>query len=63
MASHEPRPASPALLASRLLTRRRLGRIEGAALIGLYLAYIAIAVRISPDRGVCKHSLGQHAAA
>jgi cation:H+ antiporter len=39
--------ASPAVLAVLLLVRKRLGRIEGAALIALYLAYVAVAVTIS----------------
>jgi Ca2+/Na+ antiporter len=39
--------ASPALLAAILLTRRRLGRVEGALLIALYLAYIAAAIAIT----------------
>jgi cation:H+ antiporter len=39
--------ASPAILAAILLARRRLGRIEGAALIALYLAYLAVAITIS----------------
>ncbi len=39
--------ASPAILATLLLARKRLGRIEGAALIGLYAAYIAAAIAIS----------------
>ncbi len=39
--------ASPALLAALLLLRRQLGRIEGAALIALYVAYIAAAITVS----------------
>jgi cation:H+ antiporter len=39
--------ASPAILAALLLARRRLGRIEGAGLIGLYGAYVAVAIIIS----------------
>ncbi len=39
--------ASPAILAAVLLTRKRLGRIEGAGLIALYVAYVAVAVAIS----------------
>jgi cation:H+ antiporter len=39
--------ASPAILAAVLLTRKRLGRIEGAALTSLYVAYVAVAVVIS----------------
>ena len=38
---------SPAILAALLVTRRQLGRLEGAALSGLYLAYLAVAVLIS----------------
>ena len=38
---------SPAILAGILLVRKRLGRVEGAALIVLYLAYIATAISIS----------------
>jgi cation:H+ antiporter len=38
---------SPAILAAALLARRRLGRIEGAALLALYAAYLAIAITIS----------------
>lgn len=36
--------ASPAILAALLLGRHQLGRIEGAALIALYGAYIAVAI-------------------
>jgi len=36
--------ASPAILAALLLARRRLGRIEGAGLIALYGAYLAVAI-------------------
>jgi cation:H+ antiporter len=39
--------ASPAVLAVLILARKRLGRIEGAALIVLYVAYVAVAVTIS----------------
>lgn len=39
--------ASPVVLAALLLARRQLGRIEGAVLIALYLAYIAAAIAIS----------------
>ena len=39
--------ASPAILAAVLLTRKRLGRIEGAALTSLYVAYVAVAIIIS----------------
>jgi cation:H+ antiporter len=38
---------SPALLAVLLVARKRLGRIEGAALIAFYVAYVAVAVTIS----------------
>jgi cation:H+ antiporter len=38
---------SPAILAVLLLVRKRLGRIEGAALTALYLAYLAGAIVIS----------------
>jgi cation:H+ antiporter len=38
---------SPAILAGVLLVRKRLGRVEGAALVGLYVAYIAAAISIS----------------
>jgi cation:H+ antiporter len=37
--------ASPAILA--VLTRKRLGRINGVGLIALYVAYVAIAIAIS----------------
>jgi cation:H+ antiporter len=40
--------ASPAIFAALLVTRHRLGRIEGAALIALYAAYLAAAIAISP---------------
>jgi cation:H+ antiporter len=40
--------ASPAILAVLLLVRRRLGRIEGACLLGLYLAYLVAAIWLSP---------------
>jgi len=39
--------ASPAILAAILLARKQLGRIEGAALTGLYVAYVAAAIVIS----------------
>lgn len=39
--------ASPAILAALLLARRRLGRLEGAGLITLYAAYLAVAITIS----------------
>jgi cation:H+ antiporter len=39
--------ASPAILALVLVVRKRLGRIEGAALTGLYVAYVAAAIAIS----------------
>jgi cation:H+ antiporter len=39
--------ASPAILAATLLARKQLGRIEGAALIALYAAYLAVAIGIS----------------
>jgi cation:H+ antiporter len=38
---------SPAILATVLLARRRLGRIEGAALLAVYTAYLAAAITIS----------------
>jgi cation:H+ antiporter len=38
---------SPAILAGLLLARKRLGRLEGAALTSLYAAYIAVAIIIS----------------
>ena len=38
---------SPAILAGVLLVRKRLGRVEGAALLALYVAYVAVAVVIS----------------
>lgn len=38
---------SPAILAAVLLVRKRLGRVEGAALIALYVAYVGVAVVIS----------------
>jgi len=40
--------ASPVILATVLLLRRQLGRVEGAALIALYAAYVATAIVISP---------------
>jgi cation:H+ antiporter len=39
--------ASPAILAALLLARKQLGRIEGAALTGLYVAYVGVAITIS----------------
>jgi cation:H+ antiporter len=39
--------ASPAILAAVLVVRKQLGRIEGAALTGLYVAYVAVAIAIS----------------
>jgi cation:H+ antiporter len=39
--------ASPAILAGVLVVRKRLGRIEGAALTGLYVAYVAAAIAVS----------------
>ena len=38
---------SPAILALVLLRRKRLGRIEGVVLTGLYAAYVAVAIVIS----------------
>jgi cation:H+ antiporter len=38
---------SPAILAGILLARKRLGRVQGAALIALYVAYVGVAVAIS----------------
>jgi len=38
---------SPSILAAVLLVRKRLGRLEGAALIALYVAYVGVAVAIS----------------
>jgi cation:H+ antiporter len=39
--------ASPAILAAVLVLRKRLGRFEGAALTGLYVAYVAVAIAIT----------------
>lgn len=39
--------ASPAILAALLVIRKRLGRIEGTALTGLYVAFVAVAIVIS----------------
>ena len=39
--------ASPAIFAAVLVVRKQLGRIEGAALTGLYLAYVAAAIAVS----------------
>jgi cation:H+ antiporter len=38
---------SPAILAGILLARKRLGRVEGAGLIALYVAYVGVAIAIS----------------
>ena len=38
---------SPAILAALLVARRQLGRIEGAALSALYVAYLAVAIVIA----------------
>ena len=35
---------SPAIFAAVLMVRKRLGRIEGAALTALYVAYVAAAI-------------------
>src|SRR5581483_260274 len=39
--------ASPAILALVLVVRKRLGRIEGAGLTALYVAYVAVAISVS----------------
>jgi cation:H+ antiporter len=39
--------ASPAILALVLVVRKRLGRIEGAGLTALYIAYVAVAISVS----------------
>jgi cation:H+ antiporter len=39
--------ASPAILAAVLVIRKQLGRVEGAALTGLYAAYVAVAIAVS----------------
>lgn len=39
--------ASPTILATVLVVRKRLGRIEGAGLTGLYVAYVAAAIAVS----------------
>ena len=39
--------ASPAILALVLVVRKRLGRIEGAALTALYAVYVAVAIVVS----------------
>lgn len=39
--------ASPAIFALLLVMRKRLGRLEGAALTGLYVAYVAGAIAVS----------------
>lgn len=38
---------SPAILAGVLLLRKRLGRVEGAVLVALYVVYVGVAVAIS----------------
>ena len=38
---------SPAIFAATLVVRRQLGRVEGAALTALYVAYVAVAITIS----------------
>jgi cation:H+ antiporter len=39
--------ASPAILAALLVVRKKLGRVEGAFLTGLYVAYVAVAIVVS----------------
>jgi cation:H+ antiporter len=39
--------ASPAILATLLLVRKQLGRLEGGTLIAVYVAYLAVAITIS----------------
>ena len=39
--------ASPAILAAVLVTRKQLGRIEGAGLTALYVTYVAVAIAVS----------------
>jgi cation:H+ antiporter len=39
--------ASPAVFAGLLLARKQIGRTEGAGLIGLYVAYVAVAIAVS----------------
>ena len=39
--------ASPAILAGVLVVRKQLGRIEGAGLTALYIAYVAVAIAVS----------------
>ncbi|HET6870836.1 MAG TPA: hypothetical protein VFH80_33300 [Solirubrobacteraceae bacterium] len=39
--------ASPAILAAVLVVRKRLGRLEGAGLTALYVAYVAVAIAIT----------------
>jgi cation:H+ antiporter len=39
--------AGPAILAALLLARRGIGRLPGAALVGLYALYVALAITIS----------------
>ena len=38
---------SPAIFAALLVVRKQLGRIEGALLTGLYVAYVAVAIVVS----------------
>jgi cation:H+ antiporter len=38
---------SPAILAGVLLLRKRLGRVEGAVLVALYVVYVGVAIAIS----------------
>jgi cation:H+ antiporter len=38
---------SPAILAGVLLFRKRLGRVEGAVLVALYVVYVGVAIAIS----------------
>lgn len=39
--------ASPAVLAALLIARRQIGRLEGALLVGLYVAFTTVAVAIA----------------
>jgi cation:H+ antiporter len=39
--------ASPSIFALVLVVRKRLGRLEGGALTGLYVAYVAAAIAVS----------------
>ncbi len=39
--------ASPAVFAALLLARKRIGRVEGAGLIALYVAFVAAAIAVS----------------